>query len=478
MSLPKKMSLPRFVVIKSVSNLKYLRYIHEDAECVKGSLRFSGVEAVSPYAKFQVEMATSAAAQGLVNIRCCYNNKYWQKQSEKSLQIVAGADKPDEDQSKWSCTLFEPTYTTDGANADDNKARFHHISLGRYVSSAGPNSPSVDSLYLGSTSPDNNDSSQVFEIIDWESLLVLPKHISFKGDKGMYLSAVDNLFQRFNSSDSGDPAVAYEIIPIGDGSVRIKADYNGKFWTTQRGGDFQTNLLIDSTNDYPYTLFWPIKVNNNVIALRSLSSNKFCRKYADILCANVSTISKDARLEVEEAVISRAIYNVNFRLPEARIYQHDNITMVTEDVTNNSTVANIKTIKSSYTETKSSAWNSSSSLILGTKCSLESGIPFIKEGKIYISTDQLTETYQWGETNTSTNVVESTYTVSILPMSRTKVILVATKGLCEIPFSYTHRDVLTNGKHSTYNKDDGVYTGVNYYNFQYKEISTKINDVC
>ena len=38
------------------------------------------------------------------------------------------------------------------------------------------------------------------------------------------------------------------------------------------------------------------------------------------LNAAVSTISKEAPLEVGELVLSRNIYNVNFRLVDARIY--------------------------------------------------------------------------------------------------------------------------------------------------------------
>ena len=60
------MALPKYVVLKSKYNNKYLRYIHEDVE-VHRFLQFSGEEVVSPYSKYQVERAK--IGKGLVNIR-------------------------------------------------------------------------------------------------------------------------------------------------------------------------------------------------------------------------------------------------------------------------------------------------------------------------------------------------------------------------------------------------------------------------
>ncbi|CAL8119841.1 unnamed protein product [Prunus armeniaca] len=68
-------TLPRFVVVTSNTNGKYLRYIDDDVPA--GYLKFSGQEAGSQYAKFEVERAKSSGNEGLVHIKCCYNNKYW-----------------------------------------------------------------------------------------------------------------------------------------------------------------------------------------------------------------------------------------------------------------------------------------------------------------------------------------------------------------------------------------------------------------
>ncbi|KAK9940928.1 hypothetical protein M0R45_017561 [Rubus argutus] len=48
----------------------------------------------------------------------------------------------------------------------------------------------------------------------------------------------------------------------------------------------------------------------------------------------------------------------------------------------------------------------------------------------------------------------------------------ATKGFCDVPFSYYQRDVLYDGRIEIYRKDDGLYTGINSYNFRYEVAET------
>ncbi|KAI9112702.1 hypothetical protein K1719_016368 [Acacia pycnantha] len=341
------MSLPRFVVLKSNYNNKYLRYIQEDVQ-VHGFLQFSGEEVVSQYAKFEVEMVKRR--NGLVHIRCCYNNKYWVRWSQNHWWIIAGADEPEEDQSKWSCTLFKPICVDAGAKI----VRFLHVQLGHYACLWRIAAPFGTCLFAGSENPDK-DLCDVCTIIDWESLLIMPKHVAFKGDNGLYLSAClieGHQYLQFASNDIGDPKVGNEIFTTPDGSIRVKSDYF---------------------------------VDDNAIALRNLGNNNFCQRLTiegktNCLNAGVPTISREARIKVEELVISRQIYNVNFRLLDARIYSQQVLIMATEVAINRTQEPNNAEVKLSYTKTKSRTWNISVSLKLGVKTSFQTGIPFIAEG--------------------------------------------------------------------------------------------------
>ncbi|KAI9107258.1 hypothetical protein K1719_021646 [Acacia pycnantha] len=450
------MSLPSFVVLKSNYNNKYLRYIQEDVQ-VHGFLQFSGEEVVSPYAKFEVEKAKSG--HGLVHIRCCYNNKYWVRWTQNHWWIVAGANEPEEDQSKWSCTLFKPIYI----DADANTIRFLHVQLGHYACLWRTGAPFASCLFAGSENPDK-DSCDACTIIDWESLLILPKHVAFKGDNGQYLSArwIEGYqYLQFASNDVGDPTVGNEIFTTYDGSIRVKSNYFSKFW--RRSPNWIWADSYDTTNNNSDTLFWPIKVDNNVVALRNLGNNNFCMRLTtegktSCLNSGVSTISKEARIEVEDLVISRQIYNVNFRLLDARIYSQRVLTMATGVAINRTQEPNNAEVKLSYTETKSSTWNASLSLKQGVKTTFKAGLPFIGDGEIEVSVE-FSGAYE---------------RFTVPPMTMVTVSLLATVGSCDVPFSYTQRDTLTNGKRVPYVMDDGIYTGINSFKFKYETKQEKL----
>ncbi|KAA8521725.1 hypothetical protein F0562_012398 [Nyssa sinensis] len=462
------MALPRFVVLKSDYNNKYLHYVKEDVQ-MHGFLQFSGDEVVSPYVKYEVEMAKSG--RGLVNIRCCYNNKYWVRWSENHYWIVAEADEPEEDISKWSCTLFEPIYV------DATRIRFRHVQLGHYACLWRTGDVYDSCLFAGSNAPDR-DQCDVCTIIDWESLLILPKHVAFKGDNGNYLSGrmIEGLpYLQFASNDIGDPTVGNEVFTTRDGSVRIKSNHFGKFW--RRSPNWIWADSDDTSSNNSDTLFWPIKVENRVVALRNLGNNNFCKSLTTegktgCLNAAISTISREARLEVEEPVLSRTIYNVNYRLMDARIYSQSVLTMANGTATNQTQEPSTVQVKLQYTERRTKTWNASVSLKLGINTSIQTGVPLIAEGKVEIGAE-FTGEYQWGQTDESSTEVETVYTVTVPPMSMVKVSLLATKGSCDVPFSYSQRDTLINGQQITSTMDDGVYTGINCFNFNDRVLVVK-----
>ncbi|KAM1778300.1 hypothetical protein ACFX1S_040022 [Malus domestica] len=464
--------LPRYMVLQSKYNAKYLSYVKEDVQ-IHGFLKFSGEEVVSPYAKLQVEMAkSSGASKGLVHIRCCYNNKYWVRWSQTHHGIVAGADEPQEDESKWSCTLFEPVYVDEHDPAQG--IRLRHVQLRNYACLWRTDQPYESCLFAGSETPDS-DLCDVCLIVDWESLLVLPKHIAFKGDNGKYLSAqwIESYpYLQFSSDDIGDPTVGNEVFQTGDGSIRIKSDHHGKFWRRSPNWIYADSELHNNENNMDM-LFWPVKLDGKFLALRNLGNNLFCKRLTTegkyhCLNAAVPTITQEARLEVEEVVVSRSIYNVNYRVLDARIYNQSVVSMTAGDAFNRTEEQNTVEVKLSYKNTRSSAWNTNVSLKLGIKTTFEAGVPLIGNGKIEVSAEFGT-VHQWGETATSESVVETVHKVTVPPMTMVKVSLLATRGACDVPFSYTQRDTLTNGNQNIYNMDDGVYTGVNYYSFHILE---------
>ncbi|RVW76460.1 hypothetical protein CK203_056871 [Vitis vinifera] len=342
-----------------------------------------------PYSKYQVERAKNG--KGLVHIRCCYKQ-----------QILDG-------------------------NAQT--LRFLHVQLGHYACLWRLPPPYGSCLFAGSASPNK-------DLCD--------------GDNGNYLSArtiEGHPYLEFASSDIGDPTVGNEVFTTHDGSVRIKSHHFGRFW--RRSPNWIWADSDDSTTNNSDTLFWPVRVDKNVVALRNFGNNNFCMRLTtegktSCLNAGVSTISREARLEVAELVLSRNIYNVNFRLMDARIYDQRVIIMTTGEAIN-----------------------------MTMNRTLNSGVPFIADGKLEISSE-FSGTYEWGGTESVTTAMETLYNVTVPAMTRVTVSMIATQGSCDVPFSYSQRDTLTDGKNVIYNMDDGVYNGVNCFNVKYQTKEEKL----
>ncbi|KAL6338355.1 hypothetical protein AAG906_018726 [Vitis piasezkii] len=283
-----------------------------------------------PYSKYHVEMAKNG--KGLVHIRCCYNNKYWVRWSENHWWIVAGADETDEDQSLWTCTLFEPVYV----DGDAQTLRFRH------------------------------------------------------GDNDCYLSArtiEGRPYLEFASTDIGDPTVGNEVFTTQDGSARIKSDYFGKFWRRSPNWILADSMIPPPTTPIP--CFGPI-------------------------------------------------------------YDQRVIVMTTGGAINMTQEPHTQQVKLS-------------------------GVPFIADGKLEVSSEfSGTGTYEWGETESLTTAKETVYSVTVPARTRVTISMIATQGSCDVPFSYTQRDTLTDGQNVVYNMDDGVYVGVNCFNVEYQTKEEKL----
>ncbi|CAL5352415.1 unnamed protein product [Camellia sinensis] len=292
-----RMALPKFAVLKSNYN-KYLQYIHESGP-VHGFLQFSQEEVSSPYAKHELEMAKTSNGKRLVHIRCCYNNKYFVRGSANDMWIVASADKPEEDQSKWSCTLFEPLYVDDGAA---QTIRFRHIQLGHYACLWKIATPPHDScLFAGSPMPDK-DQCDVYAIIDWDSpsilppkdevftreTMALPRFAVLKSnfnDKNLrYIHEEDEGMQghlQFSGEEVSSTYTKFEVEIAktsinGKALVHIKCCFNNKYFVRQSPSQWWIKAMADEPEEdqpkWSCTLFEPLRVVDSGAAQTTIGS--------------------------------------------------------------------------------------------------------------------------------------------------------------------------------------------------------------
>ena len=200
-----------------------------------------------------------------------------------------------------------------------------------------------------------------------------------------------------------------------------------------------------------------------------------CDVFTIIDWESLCTISGEESLEVKELATSRQIYNVNYHLKDARIYHQSLLLLASGTVVNGTKEPNTFDVKLTYIDSKSEAWNASVlSSKKGVKTDIQVSFPVIKaDGKVEIL-DGSTRVFKWGEAIESSKISEVVYKVTVPAMTQVKVSLLATKGSCDVPFSYHQVDTLINGKIVDRTIDDGVYTGVNTYNFKYETKEEKL----
>ncbi|CAO2209746.1 unnamed protein product [Urochloa humidicola] len=455
------------IALKSKLNGKYLRYSPEKGKI----LEVSGEDAISPYTRFRAEL--SKEHDGHVHIKCCYNNKYWVAREVNGEWCLMGdASEPQEDLSDPSCTLLrhEPS------SVHDDNVTLQHARLKRSVyllANANPNEKigiAGCSLLLGNKDKPDEDA-YMFRVIDLDGQMVLPKHVCFKGDNGMYLSAkkANSNYLQFSSNDIADPTVRNIIHTNSDGTIRIYSSHYGKFW--RRSPNWIWGDSDDTTSRNPDTVFRAILLGDGgKCALKNLGNNKYCKRLTtegktSCLNADVPTITREATLELHETVLSRRIYGVEYRLNDVNIHGLKPRNFYSKTITNNKDWPHKSKLIISYSTTTERRWDSSVSWKLGVTTTITAGVPEIAEASVEISTE-FSGSYTWGETQSHTEQNSNEEEIEVPAHTEVTVRVVATEGICEIPFSYIQEDLLTTGEKVVTKMDDGIYRGVNSYGFK------------
>uniref|UniRef100_A0A453DGM5 Agglutinin domain-containing protein n=3 Tax=Aegilops tauschii subsp. strangulata TaxID=200361 RepID=A0A453DGM5_AEGTS len=124
-------ALPRCIALRSKHDNSYLRSVHDESQggsFIELSAGDGGV--MNPRSRFYLE--ASKEHDGLVHVRCCYNNKYWVPQQRvlhgSTRWTIGTANELEEDLSKPSCTLFKHVPVAD---EEDSTCRFLHSQLGK-----------------------------------------------------------------------------------------------------------------------------------------------------------------------------------------------------------------------------------------------------------------------------------------------------------------------------------------------------------
>ncbi|KAF4379642.1 uncharacterized protein LOC115719775 [Cannabis sativa] len=458
-----------FVVLKSKFNGKYLRRISEEygieKELPQTFLNFLGDDITSPVVKFELERAKKDA-EG-VHIRCCHNNKYLAPNG--SGWVFASADHPDEEEGDQN-TLFKLVKT----QIDEQEYfKIQHVGLKYFAQILVTDNNHSSGLFMCPKEiPHPNDA---FKVLDWDSLVIFPKNVALRSNLNnqKYVSPrVFNTypFLQFDAEEIADQTVVNEISTFSDGFVRIKNLSTKNYW--RRGdGDWIYNDHPEAKDDDLGYLFWPIKLGDNIVALKNMGSSYFCEKFSEgdvesCVKAGAKSITNEAKLCVSSSSMLRSIYGILFREEDGRVYNLNKVYIDEIVADNPEDIENTLTIKFSYKKKSSSNFTNSVSFKLDVKPTLHiDAIPVIVDGKIEISAD-VGGNIEWEKPDTVETLTKATFTAKAPPNTTTKFTLVAIQGTCEVPFSYIQREILYNGDTVIQTMEDGIYTGVNMFNFE------------
>ncbi|XP_047961695.1 uncharacterized protein LOC125206488 [Salvia hispanica] len=264
-------------------------------------------------------------------------------------------------------------------------------------------------------------------------------------------------------------------LPLLNADARLIPPRNNKlysqFW--RRSPNWIWADSDQSSIDDSDTHFWPVKVDNsNTIALRNAGNNNYCARLStegktDMLNADVHNITKQARLVVQELVSQRNIYNVVYRMQDARIYDEMPYIAGSSVLTNSSDQEAAMAVQITYQDEKSYTFSRSLSLTAGVETTFSTGVPFILDGEITVSFE-INTTLQWDTVKTNTTSVMASGSIPVPVRSTAVIEYVGTKGTCDVPYSYTQQDKSsTDGSVSYTEQVDGIYKGISFYNFHF-----------
>lgn len=447
----------------------------------------------SPAEKFYLE--PSKQHEGLVHIRCCVSNKYWvaeqhEHEGRSAWFICGSADEPEEDPAKPSCTLFEFSYI------EHQFTRLIHHQQKKNVILVIKDTSTHD--FLLEVKDYGGLEHYIPSIISARRLWLqkkLPRYVAFKGTNGKYLTPKDPYLQ-FSSDDIKDPAVVHETFTDEYGIVRIRSIGSGRFWRVRPEGwicaeSSNAGYIIDKGGFFTQggtenvyadvdTLFRMVIKSDNYVALQSISSDKFCKRFTnEVVTSGLSALVYDSSttdevdLEIEEPVKSREIYDVRYRFAEAKktSTKREPSRTVIVGTNRSDDVAESEITIEQYERTER-WWDATLSFDVGIQASLKASVPILKglvdiegsfEGHANIAGE-----YKWGKSEEKQLKTKATITIPIGPMTKKICTIFASKEVLEVPFSYKKKDVLYSGEvvHSGL-LHDGVYRGMEVNEFDY-----------
>jgi hypothetical protein len=337
----------------------------------------------------------------------------------------------------------------------------------------------------GAGDGDADDAFTVLNLVN--SARLLPKLVMFKGNNDRFLAARwlnERNSLQFVVTDIGDGGARFELFPRNDGSFFIATNRppgnatRNSYWHLAADGWIRpdTTQVLAFVNSSAW--FWIHQVKDR-FAIRSARSSRFCKRltaagFTNCLNPADATITAEASFTVEEPILHREIHNISYKLDEARVYDSTVLTMATTAAVNDTSTENTKRLRLVYEEEEMSTWDATLELKLGYNSTIKAGFPKLGLGAQLSISAEFFGAYNWGQTMEKKVRHEVEYEAAVPPRTKVTVKAIATRSTVDVPFTYLQRDVGIDGKVEESVKSDGMYTGINSYNFNFQTVEEKL----
>ncbi|CAN0913845.1 hypothetical protein LINGRAHAP2_LOCUS28183 [Linum grandiflorum] len=409
----------------------------------------------------------------MVHLKSSYNQKYLRRASEdrNNPNIEAVADEPEEDISKWSCTLFR---------ISDNSLRIQYN--GRMWTLRAEHALSLhDGIWLrvddGLPRPEPvNSIFTRFEVADLDMLPSLPTRVCFKADNDRYLQVNNHMtLVTFTGNDRRQRETQFRVVRTRLRTVVLSPIALPTTYLVRTLQGYSASSLQNSWNLAPLE---PVTLNfagPAAVAFRSVANPNrhfMVRRDSDdrFIDSDVEIgVIAQAEFLIEDTVRGRQLSNIQFLYDDMKIVNPTPVAVLTKNVVNGSTVSTQQAhLAFKYKEYQSNHWETTHSWQVGVSYGVTSTVsarlPVLKFIRAETTVSLEVEAgYQGehvvGETKETESEMETSFTVQVPPRTQSFVHMTVSRGKIQLPYTYTEREVLQDGTSVANKKVDGLYEG-------------------
>jgi hypothetical protein len=180
------------------------------------------------------------------------------------------------------------------------------------------------------------------------------------------------------------------------------------------------------------------------------------------IAPNTPAINQWSLMEIGEPILKKEIINIKYDTSKAETTEATPEVALSTRVENRGTADIVQTLHFEYTKSVVGTWNNSAGVEIGVATSIKTGIPFLAEGQISMSTTT-SYSHEWGGSKCEEKKVSSSTQVSVPAKTTGRAKVIVKKALISVPFSYTERRTYFNGKVEDRLVTTGLYQNVESY---------------